>query len=165
MRPYNVSNDFILTPSAGGVGNKQYLAETHRYWPLASLQSAQSAAGALAVLRGSCSSRLCPRPLRRVRCGSRMQKPSITAGHRCCIIPSTRTTRSGLKSKPERRRASAFDRVHKPSWIGRPLWSPSPNMWRLRSLRTWECQKPSGLRPEGCCHSICSWLGVRLHGE
>ena len=38
-------------------------------------------------------------------------------------------------------------------------------MWRMYSPRTWECQKPSGLRPEGCCHSISSWLGVRLHGE
>ena len=38
-------------------------------------------------------------------------------------------------------------------------------MWRMCSPRTWECQKPSGLRPEGCCHSISSWLGVRLHGE
>ena len=27
-------------------------------------------------------------------------------------------------------------------------------MWRMCSPRTWECQKPSGLRPEGCCHSI-----------
>ena len=28
-----------------------------------------------------------------------------------------------------------------------------------------ECQKPSGLRPEGCCHSMSSWLGVRWHAE
>ena len=42
------------------------------------------------------------------------------------------------------------------------------HMLSLCSPRTWEChrsQKPSGLRPEGCCHSISSWLGVRLHGE
>ena len=38
-------------------------------------------------------------------------------------------------------------------------------MWRMCSPRTRECQKPSGLRPEGCCHSISSWLGVRLHGK
>ena len=38
-------------------------------------------------------------------------------------------------------------------------------MWRICSPRTWECQKPSGLRPEGCCHSILFQLGVRLHGE
>ena len=38
-------------------------------------------------------------------------------------------------------------------------------MWRTWSARTWEWQKPSGLRPEGCCHSISSWLGVRLHAH
>ena len=30
---------------------------------------------------------------------------------------------------------------------------------------TIEHQQPSGRRPEGCCHSIASWLAVRLHGE
>ena len=114
MRPYNVPNDRVLTLSAGSVGNKQYVAGSHRSWPLALLQSAQSAARALAVVRGSCSSRLCPRLLRRIRCCSRLQIPSITARHRCCIVPNMLTTRKGLESKSERRRASAFVRVHKP---------------------------------------------------
>ena len=35
----------------------------------------------------------------------------------------------------------------------------------VRRCPTRRCQKPSGLRPEGCCHSISSWLGVRLHSE
>ena len=47
MRPYNVPNDRILAPSAGGVEYKQQVARSHRHWPLVSLQSAQSAAGAL----------------------------------------------------------------------------------------------------------------------
>ena len=57
MRPYNVPNDRALAPSAGGVEYKQQVAGSHRYWPLASLQSAQSAAGALVVVRGGQHSR------------------------------------------------------------------------------------------------------------
>ena len=52
MRPYNVPNDRILAPSAGGVEYKQQVAGSHRHWPLVSLQSAQSAARALVVVHG-----------------------------------------------------------------------------------------------------------------
>jgi hypothetical protein len=34
MRLYNVPNDRVLTPHTGGVENKQWVAETHRYLPL-----------------------------------------------------------------------------------------------------------------------------------
>ena len=55
MRPYNDRTDRILTPSAEGVEyqSNRLLILTVTYWPLASLQSAQSAAGAIMVVRGS----------------------------------------------------------------------------------------------------------------
>ena len=35
----------------------------------------------------------------------------------------------------------------------------------MRPPSMWECQKPSGLRPEGCCHSIWVAFGVCRHDE
>ena len=68
LRSYNGPNDRALAPSAGGVEYKHQVAGSHRYWPLASLQSAQSAAGALVVVRGGQHSRPCALPQCCSRC-------------------------------------------------------------------------------------------------
>ena len=52
MGHYNVQNDRTIGPSAGGVRNKQQTTGVGRQWLLASLQSAQSAAGAPQRVRG-----------------------------------------------------------------------------------------------------------------
>jgi len=44
MRLYNNLSDRTLAPSTETVQNKHQLAGADRYWPLASIQSAQSAA-------------------------------------------------------------------------------------------------------------------------
>ena len=83
-------------------GVDRWISPVHCYtgrWHRSSLQSAQRVAGALVVVRGSCSSRLCPRLLRRIRCGSRLQIPSITADHRSCMA---RCTNSMLIHVPKR---------------------------------------------------------------
>ena len=69
-RTYNVPNS--LAHSAGCVQNKHQLAEAHRHWPLASLQSAQSAAGARYTVRGGQLSRPSARPQR---------APAMSHGH------------------------------------------------------------------------------------
>ena len=69
---YNVPKDRTLGPSAGGVQNKQQTAGAGRPWPLASLQSAQSACQSTAAVRGGEQSRPSPSPQRCSRCVARL---------------------------------------------------------------------------------------------
>ena len=64
LRPYNVQNDRTLGPVARNIQDKQNIAGYDRHWPPASLQSAQSAAGAQYTVRGGQLSRPSARPQR-----------------------------------------------------------------------------------------------------
>ena len=71
MRHHNVPNDLTLGPSAGGVQNKRQIGRSRS---LASLQSAQSAAGAPRRVRGEEQSRPSPSLLRCSRCVARVPR-------------------------------------------------------------------------------------------
>ena len=75
MRHHNVPNDLTLGSSAGGVQNKRKIGGVGRSRSLASLQSAQRAAGAprrVGFLRGEQQSRPSPSLLRCFRCTARV---------------------------------------------------------------------------------------------
>ena len=88
MRSYNIPNDRALAPSAGGVEYKQQVAGSHRYWPLASLQSAQSAAGALVVVRGGQHSRPCALPQCCSRCITQLPYVQVRCRASSDTVPS-----------------------------------------------------------------------------
>ena len=64
LRPHNVRNNRTLGSIARHVQDKQNIAGYDRHWPPASLQSAQSAAGAQYTVRGGQLSRPSARPQR-----------------------------------------------------------------------------------------------------
>ena len=117
------------------------------------------------AVRGGYTARGSPSLLCRMRSRKVVPRPFVMTDDSSCCVPTTYSTVEALKDGPRRTWSSAFLRAHDSCWHGRPKWSPSPVMWRIRPPSTWECQKPSGLRPEGCCHSIWVAFGVRRHGE
>ena len=82
MRPYNVSNDRTITTSAGCVQNEQQFAGDDRFWQLASLESAQSAAGAPQAVRGSQLSQPSPSPQCSSDCVMRLSRIEVDVEQR-----------------------------------------------------------------------------------
>ena len=124
MRPYNVPNDCMLAPSASCVQNKLQLAGSHRHWPLSSLQSAQSAAGAPYTVRGGEHLRPSALPQRCSRCiswtGYHMFRFDVE--HRLTLCRHLRSTDPCLFAIIRRlptRLGSTREKVHGACMVGR----------------------------------------------